>query len=114
MQAEADTPHPCNYLVYGRRVAGSTGHLASLDREAIKGRETYKGSTLFGTAKAVPFRSIRTGCFAVGQFSVGIRSTWSMTRTSKGAFCGSSLRPSCSWIAVKRSGRLESGKRAVA
>jgi hypothetical protein len=56
MQAEADTPHPCNYLVYGRRVAGSTGHLASLDREAIKGRETYKGSTLFGTAKAVPFR----------------------------------------------------------
>ena len=24
MQAKADTPHPCNYLVYGRRVAGST------------------------------------------------------------------------------------------
>ncbi len=25
MKTEAETPHPCNYLVYGRRVAGSTG-----------------------------------------------------------------------------------------
>ena len=37
-------------------------------------------------------------CFI--QFSEGL-STWSMTRTSTGAFCGTSFRPSCSWRAVK-------------